>query len=126
MCVCFAVWAGVICVCCLGGVALLFFLLCRRATCFFFAVCAGTDVVFLLFGRGQDLLLLFERGPGIHPLTNLPGRAVKGPTTKKNKQQQKNKVVPLRQKGRKKKHATQISWGRGIPRLLLRSIRFRR
>ena len=69
---------------CLGGRG-------RGRVFFFFAVWAGGVFILLLFGR-VSFFLLFGRRTGVHSLTGQPGSALRGPTTKKTKQQKTHEL----------------------------------
>ena len=94
----FAVWAGACFVLLFGRGACFFFCCLCEGACFHF--CAGSccfcclggvRVCFAAFwARGVFILLLFGRGTEVHSLTGLPGSSLRGPTTKKTKQQKQN------------------------------------
>ena len=65
--------------CCLGG----WRVCCLGCLGVFFAVWAGGEFMFLLFGQVACFFLLFGPGAGVHSLTSLPGSSVRGPTTKR-------------------------------------------
>ena len=91
VCVCvFAVWAGggvrVFFGCCLGGCVFFFcWLGGGRVFCFFVLV------VFCCLGGGACFFWRFGRATGVHSLTGLPGSCLRGPTSKKTKQEKKKK-----------------------------------
>ena len=79
----FAVWgAGA------GGQSL-FFLPFGRVRVHFFSVWAGCMFIVFAVWAGGRFFWLSGRGTGVHSLTGLPGSALRGPTTKTTKQQNK-------------------------------------